>query len=94
MLQITDTEGNTVQLYPSMQQVENGFLEQGIAPEKLGHLGLSVHHPGRTTDFYLGGHPGLAAETPLSLQTIIGMSDQQISEQARIILRALAVMYR
>lgn len=52
LLQLADVEGNTLQLYTSMQQVENGFSEQGIVPEKLGHLGLSVHDPARTADFY------------------------------------------
>ena len=39
----------------------------------------------------IGGHPGLSAGTPLSLQVVIGMSDQQVSKQARAALRALAV---
>ncbi len=52
LLQLTDPEGNTLQLYTSIQQVDHGFAEQGIVPEKLGHLGLSVHDPERATDFY------------------------------------------
>jgi tetratricopeptide (TPR) repeat protein/transcriptional regulator with XRE-family HTH domain len=39
----------------------------------------------------VGGHPGLSAGTPLSLQLVIGMSDQQVSQEARTALRALAV---
>ena len=39
----------------------------------------------------VGGHPGLSAGTPLSLQAVIGMSDQQVSAAARAALRALAV---
>jgi tetratricopeptide (TPR) repeat protein/transcriptional regulator with XRE-family HTH domain len=39
----------------------------------------------------VGGHPGLSAGAPLSLQTVIGMSDQQVSAPARAALRALAV---
>ena len=39
----------------------------------------------------IGGHPGLSAGAPLSLQVVIGMSDQQVSKQARAALRALAV---
>lgn len=39
----------------------------------------------------VGGHPGLSAGAPLSLQTVIGMSDQQVSEEARAVLRALSV---
>lgn len=39
----------------------------------------------------VGGHPGLSAGTPLSLQLVIGMSDQQVSKEARAALRALAV---
>jgi tetratricopeptide (TPR) repeat protein len=39
----------------------------------------------------VGGHSSLAAGTPLSLQAVIGLSDQQVSEEARTTLRALAV---
>ena len=39
----------------------------------------------------IGGHPGLSAGAPLSLQTVIGMSDQQVSVEARAALCALAV---
>jgi tetratricopeptide (TPR) repeat protein/transcriptional regulator with XRE-family HTH domain len=39
----------------------------------------------------IGSHPGMAAGTPLSLQAVIGMSDQQVNEEARATLRALAV---
>lgn len=39
----------------------------------------------------VGAHPGLSAGAPLSLQTVIGMSDQQVSAEARAALRALAV---
>ena len=39
----------------------------------------------------IGGHPGLLAGAPLSLQVVIGMSDQQVSKEARAALRALAV---
>ncbi len=39
----------------------------------------------------IGGHPGLSAGAPLSLQVMIGMSDQQVSERARAAMRALAV---
>ena len=39
----------------------------------------------------IGGHPGLSAGAPLSLQVVIGMSDQQVSKQARATLRAVAV---
>ena len=39
----------------------------------------------------VGGHPNFAAGTPLSLQAVIGMSDQYISKEARTALRALAV---
>ena len=52
LLQLADTEGNTLQLYLSMQQVENSFSEKGIVPEKLGHLGLSIHDLERVSDFY------------------------------------------
>ena len=38
----------------------------------------------------VGGHPSLSAGTPLSLQAVIGMSDQQVSAEARAVLRALA----
>ena len=36
-------------------------------------------------------HPGLSAETPLSLQSVIEVSDQCLDEQARQALRALSV---
>ncbi len=39
----------------------------------------------------VGIHPGLKSDTPLSLYAVIGMSDQQVSEEARVALRALAV---
>ncbi len=39
----------------------------------------------------VGGHPSLSAGTPLSLQAVIGISDQQVSEQARVTLRAMSV---
>lgn len=39
----------------------------------------------------VGGHPGLSAGAPLSLQAMIDMSDQQVSEEARAALRALSV---
>jgi catechol-2,3-dioxygenase len=52
LLQLEDSEGNTLQLYTSMLQVDHGFSEKGIMPEKLGHLGLSVHDPERVADFY------------------------------------------
>ncbi len=39
----------------------------------------------------VGGHPSFGAGTPLSLQAVIGISDQQMSEEARAALRALAV---
>jgi tetratricopeptide (TPR) repeat protein/transcriptional regulator with XRE-family HTH domain len=39
----------------------------------------------------VGGHPSLSAGTPVSLQVVIGLSYQQVSEEARTALRALAV---
>ena len=39
----------------------------------------------------IGGHPSLSVGTPLSLLAVIGISDQQVSEEARTALRALAV---
>lgn len=39
----------------------------------------------------IGVHPSLSSGTPLSLQAVIGISDQQVSEEARTTLRALAV---
>lgn len=35
--------------------------------------------------------PGLATDTPLSLQSVIAMSDMQLNEQARAVFRALSV---
>lgn len=39
----------------------------------------------------VGGHPSLSAGTPLSLQAVIGISDQQMSQEARTLLRAVAI---
>jgi tetratricopeptide (TPR) repeat protein/transcriptional regulator with XRE-family HTH domain len=39
----------------------------------------------------IGGHPSLPSGTPLSLQAVIGLSDQQVSKEAQATLRALAV---
>ena len=39
----------------------------------------------------IGGHPGLASGTPLSLQAMISMSYQQMSEDARTMLRSVAL---
>ena len=39
----------------------------------------------------IGSHPSLAQGTPLSLQAVIGISDQQVSTEAQATLRALAV---
>lgn len=39
----------------------------------------------------VGSHPSLSAGAPLSLQAVIGISDQQVSQEARTTLRALAV---
>ncbi len=39
----------------------------------------------------VGGHPSLSIGAPLSLQAVIGISDQQVSEDAHAALRALAV---
>ncbi|MEO8971254.1 MAG: tetratricopeptide repeat protein [Ktedonobacteraceae bacterium] len=38
----------------------------------------------------IGNHPSLSSGTPLSLQAVIGISDQQVSEEARTTLRALS----
>jgi len=38
----------------------------------------------------IGNHPSLEAGTPLSLQAVIGISDQQVSPDARATLRTLA----
>lgn len=39
----------------------------------------------------IGGHPSMLVGAPLSLQAVIGLSDQQVSEGARRALRALAI---
>ena len=52
LLQLVDPEGNTLQLYSVMQQVSDGFPEQGIVPEKLGHVAMAVHDVKTTADFY------------------------------------------
>jgi tetratricopeptide (TPR) repeat protein/transcriptional regulator with XRE-family HTH domain len=40
---------------------------------------------------YVGRHPSLSIGAPLSLQVVIGISDQQVSEEAQAALRAVAV---
>jgi tetratricopeptide (TPR) repeat protein/transcriptional regulator with XRE-family HTH domain len=40
---------------------------------------------------FIGGHPSLSIGAPLSLQAIIGISDQQVSRDAQAALRAVAV---
>ena len=46
-------------------------------------LRLSEYQP------LVGGHPSLSTGTPLSLQAMIGISDQQVSEEVRATLRGL-----
>ncbi len=52
LLQLSDPEGHTIQLYTSLQQVSTGFSEVGIVPEKLGHVALAVHSAKTMSDFY------------------------------------------
>ncbi len=48
---------------------------------------LRLHEP----QALIGRHPSLHTDTPLSLYTVIGMSDQQVSAEARLALRAFSV---
>ncbi len=43
LLQLRDPEGNTVQLYATMQPARQNFRGSGIVPQKLGHLAMAVH---------------------------------------------------
>ena len=52
LLEFSDPEGHTLQLYATMEQVGSGFPETGIVPEKLGHIALAVHSAKNMCDFY------------------------------------------
>src|SRR5207302_5073973 len=52
LLQLRDPEGNTVQLYATMQPARQNFRGSGIVPQKLGHIALAVHDVQRTAEFY------------------------------------------
>lgn len=52
LLEFIDPEGNTLHLYATMTQANDGFSERGIVPEKLGHIALAVHDPKGMADFY------------------------------------------
>jgi len=52
LLQLRDPEGNTVQLYATMQPALQNFGGSGIVPQKLGHLALAVHDVQKTAEFY------------------------------------------
>src|SRR5438105_8270215 len=43
LLQLRDPEGNTVQLYTTLQPAPQSFRGNGIVPQKLGHLAPAVH---------------------------------------------------
>ena len=52
-LQLHDPEGNTVQLYATMQAAKENFAGSGgIVPQKLGHLAMAVHDVQKMADFY------------------------------------------
>ena len=53
LLQLRDPEGNTVQLYATIQPARQNFRGSGIVPQKLGHLAMVVHDVQRTAEFYL-----------------------------------------
>src|SRR5260370_18561709 len=52
LLQLRDPEGNTVQLYATMQPARQNLRGRGIVPQKLGHLALAVHDVQKTAEFY------------------------------------------
>jgi catechol-2,3-dioxygenase len=52
LLQLTDPEGFTLQLYQTMQQTHDRFGAQGIVPEKLGHIALAVSSAQTMSEFY------------------------------------------
>jgi catechol-2,3-dioxygenase len=52
LLQLSDPEGFTLQLYQAMEQTHDRFGEHGIVPEKLGHIALAVSSAKTMSDFY------------------------------------------
>lgn len=52
LLEFKDPEGNSIQLYTTIEQTGRVLLERGIAPEKLGHVALRVLNMEKMVHFY------------------------------------------
>ncbi|MBA2288323.1 MAG: VOC family protein [Ktedonobacteraceae bacterium] len=52
LIQLSDPEGNAIQLYTTMEQTSHGLLDRGIAPEKLGHVAIHVRNIKKMVRFY------------------------------------------
>lgn len=52
VLQFPDPEGHLIRLYEQMAQVNQGFPEHGIVPQKLGHVAIAVNDVQKVADFY------------------------------------------
>jgi catechol-2,3-dioxygenase len=52
LLEMTDPEGNTLQLYHDASSVQNGFSGRGIQPHKLGHICVRARDVEGLCDWY------------------------------------------
>lgn len=52
LLQLSDPDGNSIQLYSDIQHVNGGFGGTGITPVKLGHVAMYVSDVKKTAEFY------------------------------------------
>jgi len=52
LLAFTDPDGIGVRLYATGAQIDGGFRQSGIAPDKLGHVALGVRDVQRSVAFY------------------------------------------
>ncbi len=52
LLEIADPAGNSLHLYTAIQEPDQQALKQGIVPEKLSHVAISVNDVKKTADFY------------------------------------------
>ena len=52
LLEFSDPEGNTIQLYTDVEQSGHGYTGTGIQPQKLGHICVRADDVQRLSDFY------------------------------------------
>jgi catechol-2,3-dioxygenase len=52
LLQLSDPDGNLIQLYSNIEQVSSGFGVTGIVPVKLGHVAMYVSDAKKVVAFY------------------------------------------